>query len=115
MVLTLFGKMCVTFSWGVLFLYNAELFPTEVRTSGIGSCSFVGRFGGMVAPWVEMLGKLYHPNIPSIIFGSTAVLAGLLAILLPETEGRELPYTLEEAEALQMGRFWKNKKSELGC
>ena len=113
--LTLFGKMCVTFSWGVLFLYNAELFPTEVRTSGIGSCSFVGRFGGMVAPWVEMLGKLYHPNIPSIIFGSTAVLAGLLAILLPETEGRELPYTLEEAEALQMGRFWKNKKSELDC
>ena len=51
MVLTLFGKMCITFSWGVLFLYNAELFPTEVRTSGIGSASFVGRFGGMVAPW----------------------------------------------------------------
>ena len=51
LVIALFGKMCITFSWGVLFLYNAELFPTEVRTSGIGSASFVGRFGGMVAPW----------------------------------------------------------------
>ena len=76
--LTLFGKMCVTFSWGVLFLYNAELFPTEVRTSGIGSASFVGRFGGMVAPWVELLGKNYHPNIPPVIFGITAIVAGLL-------------------------------------
>ena len=112
MVLTLFGKMCVTFSWGVLFLYNAELFPTEVRTSGIGSASFVGRFGGMVAPWVELLGKHYHPHIPSIIFGSTAVLAGILAISLPETQGIELPYTLEEAEKLEMGRFSKSKQSQ---
>ena len=110
--LTLFGKMCVTFSWGVLFLYNAELFPTEVRTSGIGSCSFVGRFGGMVAPWVEMLGQRYNPNIPSIIFGSTALLAGLLAILLPETQGIQLPYTLEEAETLEMGTLWRNKQSK---
>ena len=111
MVLTLFGKMCVTFSWGVLFLYNAELFPTEVRTSGIGSASFIGRFGGMVAPWVELLGKQYHRNIPSIIFGSTALLAGILAIILPETHGIELPYTLEEAEKLEMGRFSKSKQS----
>ena len=110
-VLSLIGKMCVTFSWGVLFLYNAELFPTEVRTSGIGSASFVGRFGGMVAPWVELLGK-YHPNIPTIIFGSTAVLAGILAISLPETQGIELPYTLEEAEKLEMGRFPKSKQSQ---
>lgn len=110
--LTLFGKMCVTFSWGVLFLYNAELFPTEVRTSGIGSCSFVGRFGGMVAPWVEMLGKRYNPNIPSLVFGGTALLAGLMAILLPETQGTQLPYTLEEAERLEMGTFWKRKQSE---
>ena len=111
-VLTLLGKMCVTFSWGVLFLYNAELFPTEVRTSGIGSASFVGRFGGMVAPWVELLGKHYHPKIPTIIFGGTAVLAGILAIILPETHGIELPYTIEEAEKLEMGRFYKPKQSQ---
>ena len=104
--------MCVTFSWGVLFLYNAELFPTEVRTSGIGSASFVGRFGGMVAPWVELLGRKYHRNIPSLIFGSTAIVAGILAIMLPETHGIELPYTLEEAEKLEMGRFSKSRQSQ---
>ena len=43
---TLLGKLCITFSWAVLFLYTAELLPTEVRTSGIGSASFLGRWAG---------------------------------------------------------------------
>ena len=37
MVLALLGKTCITFSWAVLFLYSAELFPTQIRASGIGS------------------------------------------------------------------------------
>ena len=68
---TLVGKMCITFSWAVLFLYTAELLPTEVRTSGIGSSSFIGRFGGMIAPWIELLGKHHHPYLPPI--GSTII------------------------------------------
>ena len=37
------GKMCITFSFAVIFILCAEIFPTEVRNSGIGSASFVGR------------------------------------------------------------------------
>ena len=59
----------------------------------------------MLAPWIEMLGKNYHPYIPAIVFGSNALLAGLLAIALPETQGRELPYTIEEAEKLDLKTF----------
>ena len=40
---TLLGKLCITFSWAVLFLYTAELLPTELRNSGIGSASFIAR------------------------------------------------------------------------
>lgn len=99
------GKMCITFSWAVLFIYSAELFPTEIRTSGIGSASFIGRFGGILAPWVGLLGKTYHPYIPAIIFGGNALLAGFLAVWLPETQGRDLPYTIEDSEMLEMGSF----------
>ena len=49
----------------------------------------------MIAPWIEMLGKNYHPYIPAIVFGVNALLAGTLAIMLPETHGRDLPYTIE--------------------
>jgi len=103
MAIALFGKMCITFSFGVIFLFAAELFPTEIRTSGIGSASFVGRFGGMLAPWVEHFGKsLNLPHLTVTVFGVCAVVAGLLAAWLPETQGRELPYTVEEAEQLEL-------------
>ena len=42
-VLSLVSKMSITFSFGVIFLFTAELFPTEVRTSGIGSANFIGK------------------------------------------------------------------------
>ena len=40
---TLLGKLCITFSWAVLFLYTSELLPTELRNSGIGTASFIAR------------------------------------------------------------------------
>ena len=43
MALALIGKTCVTFSFGALFVYAAELVPTEIRTSAIGSASFLGK------------------------------------------------------------------------
>ena len=42
-VLSLVSKLAITFSFGVVFLYTAELFPTELRTTGLGSANFVGK------------------------------------------------------------------------
>ena len=41
-----------------------------------------------------------HSTIPSILFGSCAVVAGFMALLLPETRNLGLPDTVEEIEAL---------------
>lgn len=46
--------------------------------------------------------QIYHPYLPAVLFGVAAVVAGLLAAALPDTTGRRLPYTLEEAEQLAM-------------
>lgn len=102
-ILTLFGKSCITFSFGVVYLYSAELFPTEIRTTGIGCCSTVGRLGAIVAPWVGKLGKMYHPYVPIVICGLSALVAGILSIFLPETKGIKMPDTVAEAEMLPMG------------
>jgi len=116
LVIALFGKMCITFSFGVIFLYGAELFPTEIRTSGIGSASFVGRFGGMFAPWVEQAGRAYQmPQLTVTVFGICALVGAALAIWLPETQGRELPYTVDEAETLPLATVipskWKKEET----
>ena len=56
----------------------------------------------MAAPWVGMLGGEVSPLIPPVVFGVTALVAGALALLLPETRGRELPYTIEQVGGAQI-------------
>jgi len=106
--LALLGKTCVTFSFGALFVYSAELVPTEIRTSAIGSASFLGRIGGIIAPWIGNLSEV-HPSLPTIIFGVSALLAGFISFFLPETKGKPLPYTIEEAEILKLSNVWPKK------
>ncbi len=45
-------------------------------------------------------GNLVWPPLPQVVFGSLSLLAGLMALLLPETGRIQLPDTLEEADAL---------------
>ena len=40
----------------------------------------------------------YGRSIPIIIYGVMSIIAGLLALLLPETKGQNLPETLEDGE-----------------
>ena len=60
-------------------------------------CSMSARISGIVAPFILILGDYWAP-FPFVIFGVNSLLAGLLALLLPETHGATLPETIEEGE-----------------
>ena len=60
--------------------------------------SMCARMSGILAPFILILGD-YWSALPFIIFGVNAIIAGILALLLPETLGTSLPQTLEEGEA----------------
>jgi OCT family organic cation transporter-like MFS transporter 4/5 len=49
------GKFCVTCSFGIIYVYSAEIYPTVVRGVGVGSSSMVGRIGSILAPFVKEL------------------------------------------------------------
>ncbi|KAJ8936299.1 hypothetical protein NQ318_001492 [Aromia moschata] len=100
-VITLFllGKLGVTSAFGVIYVYTAEMLPTVIRSGGVGTASTVARLGALLAPFVPLLG-LYYTPLPMILFGGVAILAGLLALKLPETFGIKLPETVEEAEKI---------------
>ncbi|XP_053119462.1 solute carrier family 22 member 13-like isoform X2 [Hemicordylus capensis] len=89
-VLAIIGKFVIAGSFSTSYVYSAELFPTVVRQTGVGLCQTTARVAGIVSPLIGLLEK-YHTSIPVVIFGSAAVIAGVLSILLPETCGRELP------------------------
>jgi len=46
------GKMGSAASFGVIYVYSMELYPTVVRNSGMGASSCVARIGGMIAPYI---------------------------------------------------------------
>ncbi|GFG40420.1 hypothetical protein Cfor_01589 [Coptotermes formosanus] len=54
-LLFLIGKLGVTSSFGVIVVYTAELYPTAMRSIGVGTSSTVARVGAMLAPFVPLL------------------------------------------------------------
>lgn len=63
----------------------------------MGFVSTMSRIGSMAAPAVLILDEIM-PALPSIIYGGSAVIAGLIAFLLPETLNIPLPETIEDVE-----------------
>ena len=43
--LSMIGKLAITISYGVIYIYTTELFPTEIRNAGVGSSSLCARIG----------------------------------------------------------------------
>ena len=54
MVLNLTGRISAINTLAVCYVYSAEVFPTVVRTAGLGSSSFWARVGPMVSAMTEM-------------------------------------------------------------
>ena len=46
-VLSMVSSFCQSATMPILYMWTSELMPTRVRTAGIGSCSSMGRIGGV--------------------------------------------------------------------
>ncbi|MFT7802065.1 solute carrier family 22 member 6-A-like [Arapaima gigas] len=95
--LAVLGKGLTSASFTCVYLYTGELYPTVIRQTGMGFSSTMARIGSMAAPAVLILEDIL-PALPSIIYGGSAVMAGILAIFLPETLNVPLPDTIEDVE-----------------
>ena len=58
--LALLGKLGISGAFAIIYVFSAELFPTVVRTIGVGSGSMHARIGGLLAPFIaELVGVAY--------------------------------------------------------
>ncbi|KAB7506790.1 Organic cation transporter protein [Armadillidium nasatum] len=96
LLIFLVGKSNITTAFAIIYVYTAELFPTNVRNTVIGLCSMFARVGGMIAPFSTSLKQIYTP-LPMLLFGLLSLLSSLLSITMPETLGEKLPDTIKDA------------------
>lgn len=89
--------ICLSFfnlgAWGGMYAYTPELYPTKVRSTGVGFAASFGRVGGVIAPF--LVGWLVAREVAiSSIFWLffVTVLIGAIAVLWlgTETKGKEL-------------------------
>ncbi|XP_046328658.2 solute carrier family 22 member 8-like [Haliotis rufescens] len=92
------GKIGNSACFNAMFVYAPEIYPTNLRSAGMGAGSTAARVGGMIAPFISILAAV-APWAPGTIFGVACLITAALNYFLPEPEGRELPQTIEDVKA----------------
>ena len=54
-MLSMIGKFGISAAFAIIYVFSAELFPTMVRNSGMGSSSVCARVGGIASPYIADL------------------------------------------------------------
>jgi len=97
--LTMLGKMSITASYGTMYLFSVEQFPTVIRNVALGCCSMSARVGATISPFLIYLSHMWKP-LPILIFGLAAFSGGFFSMFLPETCKIDLPDSLADAEKI---------------
>ncbi|XP_045150473.1 solute carrier family 22 member 1 [Echinops telfairi] len=94
------GRMGITIVFQMVCLVNAELYPTFVRNLGVMVCSSLCDVGGIITPFLVFRLTEVWQDLPLMLFAALGLVAGGVTLLLPETKGKALPETIEDAENL---------------
>lgn len=104
MVFFMLAMLGIGSAFGGLYLYSPELYPTEVRSVGLGMCSASARIGNMMAPFARMLAT-YSAWAPSTLFGTGCIIGSILLLWgLPETFKKRLPQTIQELKHIEKSK-----------
>lgn len=91
--------ICLSFfnlgAWGAMYAYTPELYPTSVRSTGVGLAASIGRIGGVIGPYlVGMLISGGTAVTAVFIVFFVAIVIGALSVLFlgKETKGLDPDY-----------------------
>ncbi|XP_022139620.1 organic cation/carnitine transporter 4-like [Momordica charantia] len=84
------GMFGMAGNYSLLYLYCAELFPTEVRNTMVGMTMQAIEVGAIVAPFLVLLGE----SLPLMAFAVCGIAGGVIVIFTPETLNKPLYDTI---------------------
>jgi len=94
-VFAMIGKFGAAGAFASVYIFATELFPTEVRALCMGMSSMFARFGALTAQPIIAIGGLF----PMTSFGVVCLIVSIVCCILPETLGKPMYETLDEAIA----------------
>jgi len=104
-VLLMLAKLAMSPSFNLLFVYIAELFPTNLRNTATGMACVGARLASVLSPLLSGFNEIVNKYIV-ISVGILSLLAAFEAYLMPETKNIKMLSTVEEAV-----HFYQHKKT----
>ena len=103
LLLVTVARILINTCFTILIPYTAELYPTRMRTTGIGFADAFGRVGGILMPWIALSLKEINPLAPFVGFAGFCVLAAHCCRSLPyDTAGVHLDFQEEASQYHEM-------------
>lgn len=84
---TLLMSFALLGTWGALYAFTPEVYPTELRASGMGMAGAVARFGGLFAPAIVAPVMATHFTLALAMLAAFLVL-GAAAVGMVDVESR---------------------------
>lgn len=69
-------------TWGALYAFTPELYPTALRGSGMGAAGAMARLGGLLAPSALAIVVSQSFNLAVALFAGLLALAGIIAFFI---------------------------------
>ena len=91
------GSLASTFQ--TVYLYTSEVYPTNVRSVGLGFCSMTARFGSIVTPFVAQVVFNESFHLVIAMYGVPLLLSVVAAYLL-KNETNQMP--LEDSPNIEL-------------
>lgn len=98
-------------TFNMIFIYTSELFPSSIRSQGLGNATGLGRIGGILCSFINELDLTMGHGVPVIIYGGVSVLQVLLTLCLPDTDGKNLADKVKSGEKKEEGPARREKES----
>ena len=65
----------------MMFLITSEMYPTNLRSQAVGTCSTISRVSCILAPFLAALAKIWQP-LPMLALGLPALISGIVFLVI---------------------------------
>ena len=80
------GKLFAAVAFQSSYIWSVEIFPTYLRSRGMGTLQVAARIGATSAPWVVNGLTAFGPSVPFVVMGIPPLVGSILGMWLPETK-----------------------------